>query len=173
MSTGRPPAPDVASTRTSAPSSAPATRLIGAATPVEVSLWVKAYASTPASACGCGCVPGSEEMTVGSASHGASLAAFANLDENSPNDRCWDLEAMSPCVATSQNAVEPPLPRTTSYPSGSENRSRTPVRTSPTRFFTGAWRWDVPIRDVPVAARASSASVRTLEGPHRNGRRRA
>src|SRR5690606_90241 len=31
--------------------------------------------------------------------------------------------------------------------------------------FTGAWRWEVPSRDVPVAARASSASVRTLEGP--------
>src|SRR6478609_1052155 len=40
-----------------------------------------------------------------------------------------------------------------------------PSRTAPTRFLTGAWRWDVPRRDVPVAASASSASVRTLEGP--------
>src|SRR3954471_1787497 len=40
-----------------------------------------------------------------------------------------------------------------------------PSRTLPTRFLTGAWRWEVPRRDVPVAARASSASVRTLEGP--------
>src|SRR3954470_3913561 len=40
-----------------------------------------------------------------------------------------------------------------------------PSRTLPTRFLTGAWRWEVPRREVPVAARASSASVRTLEGP--------
>src|SRR3954465_5445979 len=40
-----------------------------------------------------------------------------------------------------------------------------PSRTLPTRFLTGAWRWEVPRREVPVAASASSASVRTLEGP--------
>ena len=40
--TGRPPAPLVASTSTSAPVSVPATRRIGIATPVEVSLWVSA-----------------------------------------------------------------------------------------------------------------------------------
>lgn len=50
-------------------------------------------------------------------------------------------------------------------PLGEEKRLRTPSRTSPTRFLTGAWRWDVPRREVPVAASASSASVRTLEGP--------
>src|ERR1051325_3269591 len=43
-----------------------------------------------------------------------------------------------------------------------------PSRTLPTRFFTGAWRCEVPSRDVPVAASASSASVRTLEGPAPN-----
>lgn len=131
-------------------------------------MWVKAYTSTPASAAGSGWVPGSEETTVGSASHGASLAAFANFEENSPNVRCCDLLSISPCVATSQNAVEPPFPRTTSYPSGSENSSRTPSRTVPTKFLTGAWRWEVPSRELPVAASASSASVRTLEGPAPN-----
>ena len=50
MSTGRPPAPEVASIATSAPSSAPSTRLTGAITPVEVSLCGQAYRSTPASA---------------------------------------------------------------------------------------------------------------------------
>jgi hypothetical protein len=114
MSTGRPPAPEVASTRTSAPSSAPATRLIGMATPVEVSLCVRAYTSTPASATASGCVPGSAETTSGSASHGASLAALANLELNSPKLRCCDLFSIRPWVAMSQNAVDPPLPRMTS-----------------------------------------------------------
>ena len=50
-------------------------------------------------------------------------------------------------------------------PRGGRTASRTPSRTSPTRFLTGAWRWEVPRREVPVAASASSASVRTLEGP--------
>lgn len=84
------------------------------ATPVDVSLWVKAYTSTPASARASGWVPGSVAITVGSASHGASLAALANLEENSPKLRCWDLFSINPWVAMSQNAVEPPLPRTTS-----------------------------------------------------------
>src|SRR3954468_11099240 len=114
MSTGRPPAPEVASTRTREPASAPGTRLMGAATPVDVSLCVYAYTSTPASACGSGWVPGAEEMTVGSASQGASLEALANLELNSPKLRCCDLFSIRPCVATSQKAVEPPLPRTTS-----------------------------------------------------------
>lgn len=45
---------------------------------------------------------------------GASLAALANLEENSPKVRCCDLFSIRPCVAMSQKAVEPPLPRTTS-----------------------------------------------------------
>lgn len=110
------------------------------ATPVEVSLCVSAYTSTPASARASGCVPGSDETTVGSSSHGASFAALANFEENSPKDRCCDLRSISPWVATSQNAVAPPLPRTTSYPSGNENSARTPSRTRPTRSRTGACR---------------------------------
>ena len=53
-------------------------------------------------------------MTDGSASHGAALAAVANFEENSPNDRCWLFSRISPNVAMSQNAVAPPLPSTTS-----------------------------------------------------------
>jgi hypothetical protein len=41
-------------------------------------------------------------------------------------------------------------------------------RTGPTVFFTGAWRCDVPISDVPVAARASRCEVWILEGPAPN-----
>lgn len=96
---------------------------------MDVSLCVKAYTSTPASADGSGWVPGSDFTIVGSASHGASCAALANFEENSPKDRCWDFSVISPWVAMSQNAVEPPLPSTTSYPSGSEKSCRTPSRT--------------------------------------------
>ena len=53
-------------------------------------------------------------MTLGSASHGAAATAVANFEENSPKDRCWLLRSIRPKVAMSQNAVAPPLPRTTS-----------------------------------------------------------
>ena len=53
-------------------------------------------------------------MTEGSASHGAAVTALANFEENSPNERCWLFSRISPNVATSQNAVAPPLPSTTS-----------------------------------------------------------
>jgi hypothetical protein len=53
-------------------------------------------------------------MIAGSSSHGAALAADANLEENSPKERCWLRRSISPAVATSQNAVAPPLPSTTS-----------------------------------------------------------
>ena len=42
------------------------------------------------------------------------LAAFANFEPNSPNDRNCPRSSMSPNVAMSQNAVDPPLPSTTS-----------------------------------------------------------
>src|SRR3954447_4713793 len=165
MSTGRPPAPEVASTSSSAPSSAPSTRRTGAITPVEVSLCAQAYTSTPGSARGRGRVPVADSITVGSARNGALRAAVANFEENSPKDRCWLRSRIRPNVATSQNAVAPPLPSTTSYPSGRLKRLEIPSRTRPTRFLTGACRWDVPSREVPVAASACSASGRTLDGP--------
>ena len=83
------------------------------ATPVEVSLWVSAYVSTPVSPRGAGWPPGGEAITVGSSSHGAAWATLLNLAENSPNARCCDFCWISPNAAISQNAVVPPLPRTT------------------------------------------------------------
>ena len=58
------------------------------ATPVEVSLWVSAYVSTPVSPRAAGWVPGAEAITVGSSSHGAACATLPNFAENSPNTRC-------------------------------------------------------------------------------------
>ena len=59
-------------------------------------------------------MPGSLVTIDGSASHGAAFAAAANFEENSPNVRCWLFSRIRPWVATSQNAVAPPLPKTTS-----------------------------------------------------------
>ena len=84
------------------------------ATPVEVSLWVSAYVSMPASAIGIGCVPGAVDSTSGSSRNGAAAAACANFDENSPNVRCWLRCSIRPNVAMSQNTVDPPLPSITS-----------------------------------------------------------
>ena len=69
--------------------------------------------STPASARGCGWVPGADSISTGSASQGAPAMTLANFDENSPNDRCSDLSLTTPNAAMSQKAVAPPLPSTT------------------------------------------------------------
>src|SRR5262249_22315462 len=55
---------------------------------------------------------------------------------------------------------------TISQPSGSWNSSINPVRTSPTRFLTGACRCDVPSTDREALTTASICSARTLDGPH-------
>ena len=68
----------------------------------------------PASCTEVGCDPGSVEITVGSPRNGASLAAAANFEENSPKTKCCERSSINPNVAMSQNAVEPPLPSTTS-----------------------------------------------------------
>src|SRR5262249_42370043 len=73
-----------------------------------------------------------------------------------------------PRAAASQNAVVPPLPSTTSYPSGREKSSRNPARIRPTSERTGACRCEVPISDAPVLASAASCSGRTFDGPHPN-----
>ena len=83
----------------------------------------------PTSARAKGCVPGSDEMTDGASKKGASFAAVVNLDENSPKFKCCDFFSINPKVAISQNAVEPPFPRTTSYPAGREKREVSPSRT--------------------------------------------
>src|SRR5215218_4821751 len=71
-------------------------------------------------------------------------------------------------MAASQKAVVPPLPSTTSYPSGRSNSSVRPSRIRRTRPLTGAWRCEVPMRAAPSVARACRASGRTFEGPHPN-----
>src|SRR5512132_1453112 len=43
-----------------------------------------------------------------------------------------------------------------------------PSRTAPTRFFTGAWRCEVPSTVVAREARYSTCSGRTLDGPEPN-----
>ena len=59
-------------------------------------------------------VPGSALMMLESPRKGALWVTLANLDENSPKLRCWARSRTRPKAAMSQNAVEPPLPRTTS-----------------------------------------------------------
>src|SRR5215218_7412713 len=71
-------------------------------------------------------------------------------------------------MAASQKAVVPPLPSTTSYPSGRSNSWVRPSRICRTRPFTGAWRCEVPMIDAPSVARACSASGRTFDGPQPN-----
>ena len=95
-------------------------------------------------ATGRGWVPTSDVMTSGSPRWGAAAAAVANFDENSPKLRCWLRCSMRPKVAASQKQVVPPLPRTTSYPSGSENSEASPARRLPTTFLTVFCRWLVP-----------------------------
>ena len=68
----------------------------------------------PASATLTGAVPGSALMIVGLPRNGASLAAEPNFAENSPKLRCCERSWIRQKVAMSQNAVEPPLPSTTS-----------------------------------------------------------
>ncbi len=89
----------------------------------------------------------------------------ANLAENSPHTSSWARSRISPNAAASQNAVEPPLPSTISYPSGSENSSARPARMRPTSARTGAWRWLVPSTLAPVAPSAATASAGTFDGP--------
>src|SRR5690625_1306736 len=114
MSTGMPPAAEVASMITRASSALPAGRSITVATPVDVSLCGHAHTSTDGPAAGRGADPGPASTISDSARNGAVLVAVANFDPNSPN---WAWEARdrtSPHAAASQNTVEPPLPSTTS-----------------------------------------------------------
>src|SRR6516162_4805945 len=68
----------------------------------------------------------------------------------------------------SQNAVVPPLPSTTSYPSGRENSPAIPSRIRCTSERTGACRWEVPRKAAPELASAASCSGRILDGPQPN-----
>ena len=79
----------------------------------------------------CGRSPGGVSHTCGSSRCGAERATAANFDENSPMTRCVLRRSTRPNTAASQKRVEPPLPISTSYPSGSANRSARPSRTRP------------------------------------------
>jgi len=94
--------------------SEPAGRLTGMATPVEVSLCAQPMRSTDGSEVGSGALPGSALTTIGSPMNGLFLATEANFELNSPLVRCSDFSRIRPNAAASQNAVVPPLPRTTS-----------------------------------------------------------
>jgi hypothetical protein len=59
-------------------------------------------------------VPGSAVMIEDSPRNGAAEVTLPNLVENSPKAQCWARSRTRPKAAMSQNAVEPPLPRTTS-----------------------------------------------------------
>ena len=87
-SSGRPPAPEVASTRTSA-SPASAGRRTATITPVEVSLCAQASTSAPGCACGLGGVArvGLHDDRV-LEERRAPAVTLANLCENSPKVRC-------------------------------------------------------------------------------------
>ena len=84
-------------------------------TPVEVSLCGQAYTSTPSTTSTSLREPaGGLDARAGASSHGAAAAA-ANLAPNSPNVEVLGCGvSMRPKAAASQNAVEPPLPSSTS-----------------------------------------------------------
>ena len=83
-------------------------------TPVDVSLCAQAYASMPGVATGSGWVEKSLSITSGSARNGAAATALANLAVNSPCTRCWLRSLISPNIAASKKACDPPTPITTS-----------------------------------------------------------
>ena len=67
----------------------------------------------PSSAAGDTPCPAGACRTLGSARNGAPLVTAANLAENSPICTCCARCRIRLNAATSQNAVEPPLPSTT------------------------------------------------------------
>src|SRR5256885_344941 len=100
MSTGIPPAAEVASTSISA-SASPATRFTGRATPVDVSLCGHAYASKPAAPRGSTPLPYSTRRTSCSDRNGAAAVTAANFAENSPHTTCCTRDSTRLNVATS------------------------------------------------------------------------
>ncbi len=134
-------------------------------TPVDVSLCAQAYTSAPGTARAAGRVPGSPLVTTESARNGALFVTVANLLVNSPYARCAARSRTRLNAAASQNAVVPPLPSTTSYPSGREKNEVRPSRTRCTRSLTGFCRCEVPSTVVAMDARYSTCSGRTLLGP--------
>ncbi len=68
----------------------------------------------PAAGSKTGALPGSDFRITGSPRCGAFLTPLANLEPNSPKVRNCARSRIRPKEATSQNAVDPPLPSTTS-----------------------------------------------------------
>ena len=117
---------------------------------------------------GCGALPVSDSMISGSPRWGAAAAAVENFEENSPNTRCWLRFSMRPNVAASQNTVVPPFPRTISHPSGSCEQCGEAGAKSAHHVFHGCLSM-AGSQVVPAcAARALTASSRTIDGPTQN-----
>lgn len=92
----------------------PAMRLTGAATPVEVSFCAQQYASTPSVSSGRRQVPKSPSYMAGSSRNGAEESEAAIFFVNEPYTPHAALRLTSEQHTTSQNALAPPLPSTTS-----------------------------------------------------------
>ena len=95
----------------------------------------------------------------------AFAADAANLALNEPYVPNAARRVISEAQAISQNALAPPLPSATSYPSGRWKNSRRSSRIEATSCLTGAWRCDVPSRVVAPASSAAICSGRILLGP--------
>ncbi len=115
MSTGIAPAALVASIAMSAPCSRlPSMRWTGACTPVDVSFCAQQYVSTYSVRSGTQYVPGSLSKTIGSSRNGADATDAATFLLNDPYTPQAAWRVMSDEHITSQNALAPPLPSTTS-----------------------------------------------------------
>ena len=110
-------------------------------------------------------MPGSPGNSTGSSRKGAFAADAANLALNEPYVPNAARRVISEAQAISQNALAPPLPSATSYPSDRWKNSRRPSRIEATSCLTGAWRCDVPSRVVAPASSAAICSGRILLGP--------
>ena len=136
-------------------------------TPVDVSLWVRAYTSTSGVAFGAMARARLGLDDLGARRGGARpRTAAANFDENSPNARCWLRRSMRQNVAASQNSVGAAVAEHDLVAVGQREQLAQAVR-GPVRppDLTVGWRWLVPRNDPPVAASAASASGRTFDGP--------
>ena len=135
-------------------------------------MWAQAYTSAPGTAAGSTTEPGL----------GADHARRAQVRRGS--DRGGELPGELPepgvraAPVINENSGHVPEQRGPAVAQhhlvavGQPNSSVSPARTAPTRFLTGAWRWEVPSSAVPLAARCCTDWGRTLAGPSRIGRRR-
>ena len=83
-------------------------------TPVEVSLCGQAYTSMPAAGSISLREPTGASITCGVIQERRRGGLWRTCAPNSPKVRCWLRFSISEKAAASQNAVDPPLPSTTS-----------------------------------------------------------